>query len=114
MTSLSTINRHQTNPASWAYERLAKQIIEFEKDLNDEEEIGARIVFRPEGTFHINDLGYWGPDFIIFYGENEHKKPIQLVQHYTQLNVLLTALPKLRASAKRVRFVLEEKLAKED
>lgn len=98
-------------PAQWMYERVARQIIDFEKNLNNDEEIGGRFVSAPgEGVFHIEDLSYWGPDMLIFYGKNQHGRPVELLQHYSQLNVLLTAIPKEKDSPRRIGFILEARL----
>jgi hypothetical protein len=59
------------HPAKLMYERVAHQIIDFEKELSPDQEIGGRFVSAPrEGVFHIEDLGYWGPDMLIFYGKD--------------------------------------------
>jgi hypothetical protein len=101
----------ELNPAQWMYERLAKQMIDFEKELTLDEEIGGRLVAAPsDGAFHIEDLGFLGPDMIIFYGKNKHGRPVQLLQHYSQLSVLLTALPKESTPPRRIGFNLEQKL----
>ncbi len=98
-------------PAKWMYERVAKQIIEFEKDLSPEEEIGGRFVSAPrEGHFHIEDIGYWGPDMLIFHGTDMNGRPIQLMQHYSQLSVLLCVVPKEKGEARRIGFILEQRL----
>ena len=100
-------------PAKWMYERVARQIIDFEKELDSDEEIGGRLVSAPgEGVFHIEDLGYWGPDMLIFYGKNQHGRPVELLQHYSQLNVLLTAIPKEKDEPRRIGFILEARLDK--
>jgi hypothetical protein len=102
-------------PAESMYERLVKQIVEFEAQLDNDQEIGGRFVYNPsEGAFYIDDIGYWGPDMIIFHGKNTHNKPIQLIQHYTQLSILLTALPKESEKPRRIGFDLTNKLAKEE
>jgi hypothetical protein len=103
------------SPAEWMHERLVKQIAEFESALTDDEEISGRLVSAPsEGSFHIEDVGFWGPDMIIFHGKNQHGRPVQLLQHYSQLNVLLTALPKESASPRRIGFMLEQRLTSGD
>src|SRR5689334_24227764 len=57
------------NPAKWTYERLGKYIVDFEADLDDQHEIGARLVsFGSTITFHIQSVGYYGPDIITFHG----------------------------------------------
>jgi hypothetical protein len=99
------------NPAQWTYQRLIKQINTFECGLTDEEEIGARLVATPAGVFHIEQIGYWAPDILIFIGKNAHGKPTQLLQHYTQLSLELTALPKEKEiPRRRIGFIFEKKL----
>jgi len=51
------------------YERIARQIIDFEKRLSADEEVGGRFVASPrEVVFHIKDIDYWNPDMLIFEG----------------------------------------------
>jgi hypothetical protein len=98
-------------PAKWAFERIARQIRDFEEQLSADEEIGLPLVAAPKtGTMHIQDIGYWGPDMLIYHGRNDHGKPMQLLQHYTQMNILLTAVPKIRAKPNRIGFHLIEKI----
>jgi hypothetical protein len=98
-------------PAKRMYERVVRQIIDFEKQLSPEQEIGGRCVSAPrEGVFHIEDLGYWGPDMLIFYGTDADGRPIQLLQHYSQLSVMLCVVPKEKDSARRIGFILEQRL----
>ena len=101
-------------PAQWAYERIARQINDFEKDLTEDEEIGLRLVATPDtSVMHIEDIGYWGPDMLIYHGRNEHGKPMQLMQHYTQMSILLTAVPKAEEKPNRIGFHLIEKIEKD-
>ncbi|NTS66831.1 hypothetical protein HRV97_16955 [Sphingomonas sp. HHU CXW] len=98
-------------PAKWAFERIARQIEKFETDLEPDEEIGLRLVATPDASvMHIDDVGYWGPDMLIFYGNNEHGKPMQLLQHYTQMSVLLTAVPAKEAEPRRIGFHLVQSI----
>lgn len=100
----------QINPAQWTYEKLVKSIVNFESKLSQEEEIGGRIVGAPgpDGSFHIEDIGFQGPFIVIFRGTSSDGRPIELHQHYTQLSVLLTALPKLTDTPRRIGFHLSE------
>jgi hypothetical protein len=101
----------RVNPAEWAYERMAKQIAEFEKTLSDEDEIGLRLVGTPgAGVMHIADMGYWGPDMLIYYGQGEDGRPMQLLQHYTQMSILLTAVAKIADEPRRIGFHLTQKI----
>ena len=88
-----------------------KQVNDFEARLSAEEEIGMRLVGTPgAGVMHVSDIGYWGPDMIMFYGENEHGKPMELIQHYTQVSLLLTAVPAESEPPRRIGFDLVRKL----
>lgn len=106
--------RMRENPAEWAFVRLSKLIEDFEKGLDKDEEIGASIVGLPgDGTMQIQDVGFWGPDFIMFLGKNSHGKPVRLIQHYAQVNVLLDARKKPEERpAHRIGFQLSELVQK--
>jgi hypothetical protein len=105
------MSEERLNPAKWAYERLAKQIQAFEAALSPKEELGGRFVTAPkEGVIHIEDIGYWGPDMLMFYGKDADGRPVQLLQHHSQLSVLLCAVPKVREEPRRNGFILEQKL----
>ncbi|MGG6898160.1 DUF6173 family protein [Rhizobium sp. BR 315] len=101
---------HDLNPASWMYERIVRSIIAFEEKLDPELEIGARLVsFASSEIIHIDDVGYWGPDIIKFYGKNADGHPVELIQHMSQLSVLLVAVKPL-AEPRRIGFALQTKL----
>lgn len=98
------------NPAKWTYERLAKYIKDFEAALDDDHEIGARLVsFGQNVTFHIENIGYYGPDIIHFDGRNEAMEKVQLIQHVSQLSVLLVAVKKQQDKPRRIGFILDKK-----
>lgn len=101
--------RMRANPAEWAYVRLLRLIADFESRLDPGEEMAVRLVGLPgDGTMQIDDIGFWGPDLILLMGRNVHGKPVRLVQHYNQLNVALSAVPKPeeREQARRIGFQL--------
>ena len=106
--------RMRENPAEWAFVRLSKLIEDFEKGLDKDEEVGARIVGLPgDGTMSIEDVGFWGPDFIMFLGKNADGKPVRLIQHYGQINVLLDVRKKPEERpARRIGFQLSEMVEK--
>lgn len=96
------------NPAKWTYERLGNYIKAFEADLDDEHEVGARLVsFGSTITVHIENMGYHGPDIITFYGKNEQNEAVQLIQHTSQLSVLLIAVKKQADKPRRIGFTFD-------
>ncbi|MBB1449726.1 hypothetical protein H5159_01315 [Pseudoalteromonas sp. SG43-1] len=81
------------NSASEFHDRLIAWINDFHRGLDDEHEAGAQLVnFGQSITFHIEDIGYWNPSLISFIGKNENGETIKLVQHVSQISVLLIGL----------------------
>lgn len=93
------------------YARLAKSIAAFEKNLHPDQEVALRLVNFGQGeAFHIHDMGFWEPDLIHFHGRNAGGFPVVLIQHISQVNVLLVAAPKQRAQPNRIGFQIVKKL----
>ncbi len=87
------------NHASEFYERLVKMINQFDDDLDQEHEVGMRLVsFGQAVTFHVTDLGYYNPSLIRFYGTLEDGSPVELIQHVSQISFLLMAVKRLDPS----------------
>jgi hypothetical protein len=98
------------SPAEWMYNRLVEYIKNFENKLDYEHEVGARLVsFGQSITFHISNIGYYGPDIISFYGTDEKGQAVQLIQHTSQLSVLLIAVEKKTDKPLRIGFDLEKR-----
>ncbi|MGR3617590.1 MAG: DUF6173 family protein [Paracoccaceae bacterium] len=102
------------SPARWAYERLILYIRSFEEQLDTEHEVAMGFVGGQAGVLRIEGLGYYDPDIITFYGVDGEGSRTQLVQHVSQLNVMLRALAKPSAEepAKRIGFRLASDLEK--
>ena len=81
------------NLASELHTRLIKWIQDFDNELDNEYEVGARLVnFGQTITFHLKDIGYWNPSLISFSGIMENGDPVELIQHISQISVLLTKM----------------------
>ncbi|RZV98290.1 MAG: hypothetical protein EX266_17570, partial [Rhodobacteraceae bacterium] len=102
----------QKSPAEWAYQRLILYIKNFEKTLDDEHEIAMGFTDTGTGVLRIEGLGYFDPDIVTFYGTDQTAARVQLVQHVSQLNVLLRAMPKAKNTEKprRIGFELAKAL----
>ncbi|MFD0859865.1 DUF6173 family protein [Roseovarius aquimarinus] len=105
----------QKSPAEWAYERLILYIQNFEKTLDNEHEVAMGFVGGDAGVLKIEGMGYFDPDIVTFYGSDTSGNKTQLVQHVSQLSVILRALPKPRAQAEpeRIGFRLAADLEKD-
>lgn len=81
--------------ADWMYEKIMKQISEFESKLDSDSEVAVRLAsFGSSILMSIEDIGFQNPDLLYFYGMVDGK-PAQLIQHINQLNFLLWSVPKL-------------------
>ncbi|WP_299352509.1 DUF6173 family protein [uncultured Shimia sp.] len=84
----------QKSPAEWAYERLILYIQNFEQQLDNEHEVAMGFTGGDAGVLRIEGMGFFDPDMITFYGSDSVGVKTQLVQHVSQLSVMLRALPK--------------------
>jgi hypothetical protein len=102
----------QKSAAEWAYERLILYIQNFEEQLAAEDEIAIGLTGGNTGILRIEGVGYFDPDIVTFYGTDQTGARTQLVQHVSQLNVMLRAMPKEPAApaARRIGFRLVEDL----
>ena len=82
------------SPARWAYERLIMYIQNFEKTLDNTQEVAMGFAGDSSGVIKVEGMGYYDPDIVTFYGSDPSGTKTQLVQHVTQLSVMLRALPK--------------------
>lgn len=81
------------SPARWAYERLILYINNFEEQLDDNQEVAMGFAGSDAGVLRIEGMGYFDPDIVTFYGSDHEGNRTQLIQHVSQLNVILRALP---------------------
>lgn len=94
--------------AQWAYERLIVYIQNFEQTLDSNHEVAMGFAGSDAGVLRIEGMGYFDPDIITFYGSDSNGLKTQLVQHVSQLSVILRALPKQpqQSEATRIGFRL--------
>ncbi len=80
--------------ADYSYEVIMDRIKEFESDLDSDHETGVMLAsFGRSVTMSVTDIGYSNPSTLVFYGY-VNAKPATLIQHMSQLNFLLIAVPK--------------------
>lgn len=111
-SSVTAAPVQEKSPAEWAYERLILYIRDFEEQLDSEHEVAMGMTGTDAGLLRIEGMGFFDPDIITFYGSDPIGIRTQLVQHVTQLNVMLRALPKQveEAAPRRIGFRLAQKL----
>ncbi|HEY8401165.1 MAG TPA: DUF6173 family protein [Cytophagaceae bacterium] len=95
--------------ADYQYEIIREAIIEFEKSLDQEHEVAIKLAaFGQTILMNITDIGYSNPCLIHFYG-TVNGNEAELIQHVSQLNFLLMAVPKAEPEKppRRIGFRLE-------
>ncbi|MCV3270659.1 DUF6173 family protein [Roseobacter sinensis] len=100
----------QKSPAQWAYERIILYLKNFEEQLDNTQEVAMGFTGGDAGVLRIEGMGYFDPDIVTFYGSDGAGGRTQLVQHVSQLNVMLRALPKPaeKTEARRIGFRLAQ------
>jgi len=98
----------EKSPAEWAYQRLILYIQNFEKHLDGDHEVAMGFTGGDAGVLRIEGMGFFDPDLLTFYGTDQAGARTQMIQHVSQLTVLLRALPKVSAAkpANRIGFRL--------
>lgn len=78
--------------------QLIRQLNEFNTALDPEHEVGICVIgVAGQGiTFRPTDLEAWDPSLIIILGQStQDGKPIQVVQHVSQLSVAFVTVPRI-------------------
>lgn len=106
------IKAHNPNEEYYAsayYTRIKELIIDFEEDLNENEEVGLKLVTFGEAiTIHIESIGYYNPSILTFTGTTTDGSPARLIQDVTQLSFLLIKVPRTHPERPRIGFKLQQ------
>lgn len=111
--ALSARPVEEKSAAEWAYERLILYIQNFEAQLDATQEVAMGFTGGEAGVLQIEGVGFFDPDLVTFYGTDEDGLRTQLIQHVSQLNVILRAVPKERPSdpPRRIGFQMMQQWA---
>lgn len=85
--------RPRKGAARAAAERLVAWIQDFEAGLDPAQEVALGLAGGAAGILQIEVIGYSDPDLITFSGTDEDGRRTELIQHVSQLNVILRAVP---------------------
>lgn len=116
-TPATTQDEKPYDPAAWMHQRLVHQVMEFEKNLGPDHEVGGRFVEGPGSEpLHLSNVASWGPDMILFMGEFPDGRKWELIQHYSQVSMLLVAVRKFKdgEEPRRIGFELLKSVREQD
>lgn len=93
MINAATIQEGST--AQIVAENLHQEILNYQSNLPDEEDVAISIVqFNQIITILVDSIGSIGYNLARFGGKDSLGKPLELIQHISQLNFLLTVVQK--------------------
>jgi hypothetical protein len=84
---------------------LAEQVIEFQARLADDEEFGAALAsFGQHVTITVTGIRHRNPHLIIIDGRDYEGRPVELVQHTSQISLLFVRLKVEGRAPNRIGF----------
>ena len=109
MINVATIQEGST--AQIVAENLHQEILNYQSNLPDEEDVAISIVqFNQSTTILVDSIGYIGYNLVRFGGKDNSGKPLELIQHISQLNFLLTVVqkPESEVPKRQIGFVSQD------
>ena len=95
----------ENNDGKKIFNQVLHLIADYEKQLDDEHEIGLELCnFVNSTVMNIEQIGLCEPCLMVFYG-TINNKPAQLIQHTSQVNILLTTVEKEDPNEKPRRVI---------
>lgn len=74
--------------------QIAQEIKNFENDLTEDEEAFMCIIGGPSGSaIFLNGMIPLGLDKVVFVGQNAGGQKARLIQHVSQINIMLQSMP---------------------
>ena len=84
---------NQPYTAKHIFNELIKRVQAFEAELDQEHEVGMRLVsFGKSTEFSVSRIGYLDPNLIWFQGNLADKSAVELIQHISQISFMLIKL----------------------
>jgi hypothetical protein len=102
--NIAAVAAREENPAEYMYERMLQMIEAHQDRLPEDYELGVQVIGGGAPPFHLRQISYSNPDILIFLGKDSDGNIVQLMQHHTQMSVVLLSMPKLEEKPYRVGF----------
>src|SRR5687767_10882094 len=95
----------KNNPAGYALERLTQLIASFQNDLAKDVEVGISVGGSGSAApFRLRSIKASNPDILILDGIDDNNNAVRLLQHHSQMAIMLVAVPKLEEKPFRMGF----------
>jgi hypothetical protein len=105
LSEIDRSERRKNNPAGYALERLNQLISSFQTNLAEDVEVGISVVGSGSAApFRLRSIKASNPDILILDGIDDNNNAVRLLQHYSQMAIMLVAVPKLEGKPFRIGF----------
>ena len=85
----------RTNNAEYISKVIGQKINDFQSALSDNEDVALQIIqFNNSIILYVTEVSHLGTGLILFRGFDVEKRPCEIVQHISQINLLLMIVPK--------------------
>lgn len=106
MVDIAELQKNSTAEVVTA--NLYKEVIDYQNKLAETEDVAICVVsFDSKTTIVVDSIGYIGYNLIRFVGKDNSDKPLELVQHVSQLNFFLMPVqkPEPETPKRKIGFV---------
>ncbi|MBU3030181.1 DUF6173 family protein [Paracoccus marinaquae] len=79
--------------AEQVFDHIIGRVKQFQADLPEDHELGLHLADFGGRALHVRGMGFRNPNIIEFYGMLDGDKQVAIIQHISQLNFLLIAVP---------------------
>ena len=110
------VEKKEDDLAGGFYKNLCVCINEFNRRLDDGHEVGVRVLgFDKAVNIRLEEIGYCDPDLITFRGKTtDYNKHVELIQHVSQISILLINLPRENPNEPKQPFGLRTNLKEQE
>lgn len=88
-------NIMKSNNAQAIAQSIQQKLLEFQNSLSDSEDIALQAVqFGATMTIYVESVSSLGYGLVVFRGKDGNNNPCELIQHISQISVLMITVPK--------------------
>ena len=85
----------QTNKAEYMAKVIGQRIVDFQSTLSEVQDVALQIIqFNNSITLYVTKVSHLGLGLIVFQGSDSANNPCEIVQHISQINVLMAIVSK--------------------
>ncbi|MBC9246960.1 hypothetical protein H4P12_09575 [Paracoccus sp. 11-3] len=80
--------------AEEVFNHILGRVKQFQAEMPDEHELGLQLPDLGGGhALHVRGMGFKNPNIIEFYGMLDGERQVAIIQHISQLNFMMIAVP---------------------